>query len=77
MIANVDGKILTLDSGDRYWLASVDKVKLYRHHSQDINLSHNKIYDLNGNHDYLRGGDSIFGSLVIASNSSNSISVEE
>lgn len=42
ILENVNAKILTLNSGARNWLASVDLFILYRHHSLRINRSHNK-----------------------------------
>lgn len=34
LVQSKDGKILTLDSGDRSWMALIDKIKLYR--EQDL-----------------------------------------
>lgn len=59
VVANVNGKILTLDSRDRILLSSVENFKLYQNYSQDIDPSHNKFNKSNDNHDYLRKLDDI------------------
>lgn len=35
MVANIGGKMLTLDSGDRTWMASIDKVKRYQERASE------------------------------------------
>lgn len=77
VVADIDKHILTLNSGDRNWLPFIDKVKLYRHRSKDFNHSHKKINKSNGDHDYFRELNAIFGSWEIASNHSSTISVDE
>lgn len=74
---DVDDKILTLDSGDRQWLASINKVKLYRHQSQEVDCSPDEIEASSSEQDYLKELDTIFGSSETASNDPNAIPVEE
>lgn len=82
-VVNSDQKLLTMDSGDRTWTASIDKVKLYSEHEPDsandhaVKVAGDKDIDLNPAEHLSSEQNDIFGPFNNNENDENALGVDE